>query len=263
MKLKIPTKKEQSPYELHLGNCLEVMKQIPDKSVDLVLCDPPYGTTCLKWDSVLPFDKLWAEYERIVKDDGVICLFGLQPFTSQLVTSNIAMYRYSWLWIKNTATGHLNANYKPLNLTEDICVFSKGTVGSLSKNPIRYYPQGVTEVNIQKKNNPNSTWRKNKGYGGNNNVLNSDKPFVQKLTGYPDNLLQFSRDSGSYHPTQKPVALLEYLVKTYTKEGEVVLDNCMGSGSTGVACVHTNRKFIGIELNEEYYSVAKERIENA
>lgn len=247
--------------ELKCGDCLNIMCSIPDKSIDLILCDLPYGTTALSWDKVLDFNILWREYERIIKDDGIIALFSLEPFTSLLITSNIKMYRYSWIWKKDTATGHLNANYKPLNTTEDICVFSRGTVGSLSKKPIRYYPIGLVEVNKQKRNNPNSTWRKNKGYNSMNNKLNSNEPFVQKFTGYPNNILEFKRDKEKLHPTQKPVELLEYLIKTYTKEGETVLDNCMGSGSTGVACVHTKRKFIGIELNEKYFDIAKKRID--
>lgn len=243
------------------GDCLRLMKNIPDKSVDMVLCDLPYGKTALNWDKVIDFDLLWKEYKRVIKDDGIICLFGIQPFTSMLISSNIEMYRYSWIWKKDTATGHLNANYKPLNITEDICIFSKAKVGSLSKNPIRYYPQGLTEVNLEKRNNPNSNWRKNKGYNSMNNVLNSDKPFIQKFTGYPNNILEFARDKEKLHPTQKPVALLEYLIKTYTKENDVVLDNCMGSGSTAVACLNTNRNFIGMELNENYFKIAKERTE--
>lgn len=248
-------------YKLLNGDCLELMKEIPDKSIDLILVDPPYGTTCLKWDNVIDFKKMWQHYERIIKDNGIIAMFGIQPFTSMLITSNLNLYRYSWVWQKDTATGHLNANYKPMQITEDISIFSKGTVGSLSKNPITYYPQGVTVINKTKKNNPNSTWRKNKGYDSMNNVLNSDKEFVQKYTGYPNNILEFARDKNAVHPTQKPVALLEYLIKTYTNEGELVLDNCMGSGSTGVAAINTNRSFIGMELNEKYFNIAKERIE--
>lgn len=247
--------------DLRHGDCLELMKDIPDKSIDMILCDLPYGTTALKWDKHIDLKKLWIEYERIIKDNGIIALFSMEPFTSLLITSNLNMYKYSWIWKKDTATGHLNANYKPLNITEDMCIFSRGTVGSLSKKPIRYYPLGLKEVNIEKKNNPNSNWRKNKGYNTSNNILNSDKPFIQKYTGYPNNILEFKRDKEKLHPTQKPVALLEYLIKTYTKEGETVLDNCMGSGSTGVACKNTGRKFIGIELDENYFNIAKNRIE--
>jgi site-specific DNA-methyltransferase (adenine-specific) len=249
--------------ELYLGDCLDVMKSIKDKSIDAIICDPPYGTTCLKWDKAIDFVSMWKEYKRIIKPNGTIVLFGIQPFTSMLIASNKEMYRYSWIWKKDTATGHLNANYKPMQITEDINVFSFGTVGSLSKNPIIYYPQGIKEVNLQKRNNPNSTWRKNKGYMSLNNKLNSDEPFVQKYTGYPCNILEFARDKEKLHPTQKPVALMEYLVKTYTNEGETVLDNCMGSGSTGVACINTGRRFIGIELDIDNFEIAKTRIEKA
>ena len=242
------------------GDCLELMKQVPDKSIDLILCDLPYGTTALKWDKVLDKNKLWEQYKRIIKDNGIICLFGAQPFTSMLIASNLDMYRYSWLWKKESATGYLNSKYRPLQITEDIVVFSYAKVGSLAKHPITYHPPGLVEVNIVKKNNPNSTWRKNKGYDSMNNELNSDKEFIQKYTGYPNNILEFPRDKNTVHPTQKPVALLEYLVKTYTNEGDTVLDNCMGSGSTGVACQNTNREFIGMELDEKYYKIACERL---
>lgn len=249
--------------QLFNSDCLVEMKKIHDKSIDCIICDPPYGTTCLRWDNIIDFNALWMEYKRIIKNNGVIVVFGMQPFTSMLIASNVSMYRYSWIWKKDSATGHLNANYKPMQITEDINVFSFGTIGSLSKNPIIYFPQGVTEINLEKRNNPNSTWRKNKGYNGKNNVLNSSKAFVQKYTGYPNNILEFSREKKAVHPTQKPVALLEYLVKTYTNEGDLVLDNCMGSGSTGVACVNTMRNFIGIERDIGYFEIAKERIEEA
>lgn len=236
------------------------MSNIPDKSVDCIISDPPYGTTCLKWDNVIDFEKMWKEYKRIIKKNGIIALFGIQPFTSMLIISNKEMYRYSWIWKKDTATGHLNANYKPMQITEDINIFSFGKVGSLSKNPIIYYPQGITEVNIKKRNNPNSNWRKNKGYESMNNKLNSNEPFVQKYTGYPNNILEFARDKHAVHPTQKPVSLIEYLIKTYTNEGDIILDNCMGSGTTGVASLMNNRKFIGIELREDYFKIAEDRI---
>lgn len=247
--------------ELINDDCLKVMKNIPDESIDMILCDLPYEKTAHKWDKTIPFDKLWEEYKRIIKEDSVIILFGMEPFSSKLRLSNIEMYRYDWIWEKDIATGFLNSNYKPLNKTENIIVFSKGNVGSLSKNKIRYFPQGLISVNKTKRNNPNSKWRKNKGYNSMNNKLNSNSEFIQKYTGYPNNILKYKRDKESLHPTQKPVALLEYLIKTYTKEGEIVLDNCMGSGSTGVACKNTNRDFIGIELDEKYYEIAKKRIE--
>lgn len=242
------------------GDCLELMKDIPDESVDLILCDLPYGTTACSWDNILPFDKLWEHYKRIIKKDGVICLFAMQPYTSMLISSNLDMYRYNWIWRKNSSTGFLNANYKPLTETEDICVFSNGTVGSLSNNPIRYYPQDLIEVNRIKQNNPNSTWRKSKGYNSMNNKLNSEEEFTQKYENYPTNILEFDRDNCIYHPTQKPVELLEYLIKTYTREGQVVLDNCMGSGSTIIACINTKRNYIGMESDETYFNLAEKRI---
>lgn len=218
------------------------------------------GKTAFKWDRIIDISKLWEQYKRIIKDDGIICLFSIDPFTSLLINSSLDLFRYKWIWKKDTATGHLNSNYKPLNITEDICIFSKSKVGSMSKNPIRFYPQNLIEINIKKRNNPNSNWRKNKGYNSKNNILNSNKPFIQKYTGYPNNILEYSRDKKAIHPTQKPVKLLEYLIKTYTKENENVLDNCMGSGSTAIACINTNRNFIGMELNRDYYQIASKRI---
>ena len=249
--------------DLRCGDCLEVMKDIPDKSIDMILCDLPYGCgkTYNKWDKLIPVDKLWNEYNRIIKENSIVCLFSQEPFTSQLILSNLKKYRYKWIWKKESPLGFLNANYKPLGITEEICVFSNYTVGSASKNKIRYNPQGVIEVNKQKRNNPKSTWRKNKGYSVGGNKLNSNEPFVQKYTNYPVEIITFARDKEKLHPTQKPVALLEYLIKTYTNEGETVLDNCMGSGSTGVACMNTNRNFIGIELDEKYFEIARKRIE--
>lgn len=251
--------------DLRKGDCLELMKDIPDKSVDMILCDLPYdcGKTANKWDKALPVDKLWEQYNRIIKDDGIICLFGNEPFTSRLIVSNLKHFRYKMIWQKESPTGFLNCAYKPLSIFEDMAVFSRGTIGSRSKNPIRYYPQGLIEVNTPRKNNPNSTWRKNKGYSSTRNKLNSNEPFVQKFTNYPDDILRFPRDKTRLHPTQKPVALLEYLIKTYTNEGETVLDNCMGSGSTGVACVNTGRSFIGMELDPKYFEISVERIAEA
>ena len=170
------------------------------------------------------------------------------------------MFRYKMVWEKESPTGFLNSNYKPLSLFEDIVVFSKGMVGSKSKLPIRYYPQGLIQKEQVKRNRPNSTWRRGKGYGG-NNKLNSDTEYVTHYANYPTDILKFSRDRNAVHPTQKPIALLEYLIKTYTKEGEVVMDNCMGSGSAGIACKNTGRQFIGIEADDYYFQTAKERIE--
>lgn len=242
------------------GDCLIEMQNIPDGSIDMILCDLPYGTTRNKWDVVIDFDLMWEQYERIIKDDGVIVLFATQPFTSSLIVSNLNLFRYCWVWDKMVHTGFLNANYKPLQKTEDIVVFSKSTVGSKSKNPIRYYPQDVNVVNKTKRNSPNSNWRKNKGHPSTGNKLNSDTKFNQKYSGYPSNILQGKRDKCELHETQKPVSLMEYLIKTYTNETQTVLDNTMGSGTTGVACKNTNRNFIGIEMDREYFEIAQKRI---
>lgn len=254
--------------ELFHGDCIDLMNNIPDNSVDLILCDLPYGTLArgyrdskAHWDIPIDFDKLKEQYNRIIKDDGIICLFGIEPFTSFIIVNFIDLYRYSWIWKKDGASGYLNVNYAPLKITEDIVILSKSSVGSNSDNPIKYFPQGVVEVNVQKHNSPNSTWRVNHGFSQSNNKLNSSEPYIQKYTNYPKNLLEFDRDKCEFHPTQKPVMLLEYLIKTYTKESDIVLDNCMGSGSTGVACINTNRRFIGIELDEKYFNVACKRLE--
>jgi len=242
------------------GDCIEEMQKLIEEevTVDLILTDPPYGTTANKWDSVIPLDKMWGSLTKLIKPNGIIALFSSQPFTSVLISSNLDLYRYNWVWDKCGSTGFLNSNYAPLKSTEDVCIFSKGTVGSLSENPIIYYPQGVKRVNKKKRNNPKSKWRENMGYGG-KNKLNTDTEYIQEYTNYPSNILKFKRDQPAVHPTQKPVGLLEYLIKTYTKEKEVVLDFTMGSGSTGVACLQTGRDFIGIELDDKYYELANER----
>lgn len=245
------------------GDCLDKMNEVEDSSVHLILTDLPYKITANKWDVIIPFELLWEHYERVLCQDGIVCLFGRQPFTSLIVNSNPKLYRYSWVWEKDTPSDFLNSAYKPLNKTEDICVFSRNTVGSLSKFPIRYFPQGVVEVNKKKKNNPNSNWRENKGYPKANNSLNSDKEYIQKYTNHPTNILKFPRDKPSFHPTQKPVALLEYLIKTYTLSGEIVLDSTMGSGSTGVAAKKTGRGFIGIEKDKKYFEISKKRIKES
>lgn len=229
--------------DLKCGDCLELMKDIPDKSIDMILCDLPYGTTKNKWDIVIPLEELWTQYNRIIKDDGAIALFSQMPFTASLVNSNIKMFRYEWIWEKDNGTGFLNANKIPLKIHENIEIFYK-------KTPV-YNPQMRTGFKPYK----TFSGRKTTNYGDFDRV-------ETKSSGerYPIDIIKFKKDSG-LHPTQKPVALLEYLIKTYTNEGATVLDNCMGSGSTGVACVNTNRNFVGIELDEEYFNIAKERIE--
>ena len=232
-------------YKLILGDCLEKMKDIEDKSIDMILCDLPYGTTQNKWDSIIPLDKLWEQYNRIIKDNGAILLFGQTPFDKILGCSNLKLLRYEWIWEKEQGTGFLNAKKMPLKNHENILIFYK-------KMPI-YNPQ-------MRKGKPYTLERNTftVNYGKQVDMVKT------KNTGerYPLTILRFKRDKEKFHPTQKPVSLLEYLIKTYTYEGETVLDNCMGSGSTGVACKNTNRRFIGIEKDEKYFNIAKERIEN-
>lgn len=245
-----------SELTLWQGDCLELMKNIPDKSVDMILCDLPYGTTACKWDNVLSFDLLWNEYERIIKDRRAIVLFGREPFASRLRLSNLEMYKYDWIWEKNCSGDVLNAKLKPMNIHETISVFSNGKTANKHKNNMLYNPQGLILYNKitksgNKKGKDGTHWRPS----------TDNKPYVQQYTNYPTTVLKFDKPYKAIHPTQKPVPLLEYLIKTYTNEGETVLDNCMGSGSTGVACVNTNRDFIGIELDENYFQIAKNRIE--
>ena len=237
--------------KLYNGDCLEVMQNIPDGSIDMILCDLPYGDTKNKWDTVILFEPLWKEYFRIIKDNGAIVLFAQGMFTAKLMMSNPKFWRYNLVWDKVLPSGFLNSNRMPLRSHEDICVFYK-------KPPV-YNPQKFTGNKNHskgvKKNNANNN------YGDFDFVDNSDILGDKK---FPVSILRFPKPHPSVcsHPTQKPVELLEWLIKTYTNEGEIVLDNCMGSGSTGIACKHTDRKFIGIELYKEYFDIAKERIKN-
>ena len=237
---------ENKDYELWNGDCLELMNNIPDKSIDMILCDLPYGTTKCKWDVVIPFDKLWEQYNRIIKDNGAILLFGSEPFSSELRLSNKENYKYDWIWDKVKPNGHLVAKYRPMQRTENISVFGKGK--------LNYYPIMVDRDKPKK----SKEYSRTEIMGV---ISNSTEKIVNKK--YPQNVLIYSNASqkNKLHQTQKPVELLEYLIKTYTKENDLVLDNCMGSGSTGVACKNLNRKFIGIELDENYFNIAKERID--
>lgn len=236
--------------ELLQGDCLELMKEIPDGSVDMILCDLPYGTTSKnKWDMEIPLEPLWESYKRIIKDNGAILLFGQPPFSSKLICSNLKMFRYELVWNKKLPVGFLNANRMPMRVTENISVFYKHLP--------TYNPQKTKGKPYDKGIRPgNSTTN----YGDFGSSVSKNESGDR----YPVNLLEFSTGDHTniLHPTQKPVALLEYLIKTYTNPGELVLDNCMGSGSTGVACVHTDRDFIGMELDEHYFQIAKERIES-
>ena len=224
--------------------------------VDMVLTDPPYGTTSCKWDSIINFDEVWGRVKKLITDNGCICLFGTEPFSSHLRLSNEDMYKYDYKWIKSKVGNFLNAKNSPMKKYEDIMCFSYGNIANGSKNMMRYYPQGLKVINKTKNN---------KGKSRNGTTI-EERPsrqgeYVQKYTNYPNNLLQFNSELKTVHPTQKPVALLEHLIKTYTLENDIVLDFTMGSGSTGVACINTNRKFIGIELDDTYFEIAKNRIE--
>jgi len=242
--------------QLYNNDCLIKMKNIPDKSIDMILCDLPYGTTACKWDSIIDLDLLWKQYKRIIKDNGAIILTASQPFTTKLISSNYEMFKYEWIWDKLKPTGMLNASHQPLRRHENILVFG---IGKTIYNPQKIQnPKGVEKRSLYKYK------RENEGgetvgeikQGGVSKNYEADKLL-------PVTIQQFSKDNKPQHPTQKPVALLEYLIKTYTLESETVLDNCMGSGSTGVACINTNRNFIGIEKDETYFRIAQKRIKEA
>lgn len=233
------------------GDCLELMKSIPNGSVDMILCDLPYGTTACKWDTVIPFEPLWDQYTRVIKPNGAIVLFGSQPFTSALVMSNPKMFKYEWIWEKSKSGSAFTAKFRPVNKHENILVFAKGKT---TYNPI------MTEGTPYSRNHDTTEC------GVNNHSIGFNRKKVTTVnTGfrYPITVQKFQqkwRRQDQIHPTQKPVSLCEYLIKTYTDEGQLVLDNTMGSGTTGVACVNTKRKFIGIEQDENYFAIAKYRI---
>jgi site-specific DNA-methyltransferase (adenine-specific) len=233
-------------YKLIKGDCLDAMASLDDGSIDLVLTDPPYGTTACKWDSVIPLEPMWEQLKRVTKKNGAIVLFGAQPFTSALVMSNPKMFKYEWVWDKVSPTGHLNAKKRPMKKLENVLVFAQST-------PV-YYPQGLV-WNPRKKSRKTTTQGSNcyGKHGGDN---------IATWQGYPTERIEIKNENG-LHPTQKPVALVEYLIKTYTNEGETVLDFTMGSGTTGVACGNLNREFIGIELDKTYYVIAEKRIKEA
>jgi len=228
-------------------DCLEGMKYIDDKSIDMILCDLPYGTTACKWDVVIPFEPLWEQYERIIKDNGAIVLFGSQPFTSALVMSNLKLFKYEWIWQKTLATNFMLVKKQPAKKHENILVFYK-------KQPA-YNPQ--MEIGKPYKDKPR---KRTVGIHGNAETIK--EAINNEGTRYPSSVQLFSNgNNGNVHPTQKPVALFEYLIKTYTNEGDLVLDNCIGSGTTAIAALKTNRDFIGIEKEEKYVQIANQRIQ--
>ena len=243
---------------LYHGDCLELMNNIKDKSIDMILCDLPYGTTACSWDVVIPFEPLWKQYNRIIKDNSAIVLFSTQPFTTILINSNLDNFKYEWIWHKSHGGNFSTAKYQPMKEHENIEVFGKGKV--------RYFPIKEERHGSGKntsKYNKRSNVSKSNIFGINNHSINKNFGELR----YPSSIQYFNSVSNTngdrVHSSQKPIDLLEYLIKTYTKEDEWVLDNCMGSGSTGVACVNTNRNFIGIEKDDKYFDIAKNRIEKA
>jgi len=229
------------------GDCLELMNTIPDGSVDMVLTDPPYGTTACKWDSVIPFEPMWEQLKRVTKKNGAIVMTASQPFTSALIMSNVKMFKYCWVWEKSRFANQMLAKKQPLKIHEDVVVFSQSSA--------IYNPQGLIECDKVTKQGSKIT--------DNNGGGVRPTSYRQTHTNYPRSIQKFKSEGKTVHPTQKPVALMEYLIKTYTNEGETVLDFTMGSGTTGVACKNLDRSFIGIELDETYFNIAKERIGEA
>ena len=240
-----------------LGDCLDVMKNIEDKSVDMILCDLPYGTTACKWDTIIPFDKLWEQYHRIIKSNGAIVLTASQPFTSKLAMSNIDNFKYCWFWIKNRVTGFANAKKQPLRNVEEILIFYKTAP--------KYNPQGLLKIDKLCKNRKSSGGETLRGNieesSSKGRLRTAGAEYIQEFTGFPRQAITDIAEEKKVHPTQKPIALMEYLIKTYTKENEIVLDNCIGSGTTAIAAIRTGRKFIGIEKDPEYHRLACERVE--
>ena len=231
--------------KIYNEDCLEGMKRIPDKSVDMILCDLPYGTTACKWDTIIPFDPLWKHYERIIKDNGAIVLTASQPFTSALVMSKPELFKHEWIWNKRMGSNFFNAKKQPLKIHESVLVFGKGN---------KYYPI-MTKGKMR--------WKGSEKSYNDGGVLGSYKKTKTKNDlYYPKSIIEISNANrkNKFHPTQKPVELFEYLIKTYTNEGETVLDNCMGSGTTAIACMNTDRNFIGFELDKTYYEKSIERI---
>ena len=231
--------------KIYNEDCLEGMKRIADGSVDMILCDLPYGTTQCKWDTIIPFEPLWEQYRRVIKPNGAIVLTAQTPFDKVLGVSNLSMLKYEWIWRKTRPTGHLNAKRMPMREHENILVFYK--------NLPTYNPQGLVKLE-------SPVLRKGRNKGA--NYGKSEKDSYRKATGYPRDILEIPSEGKTIHSTQKPVALFEYLIKTYTNEGELVLDNCMGSGTTAIACMNTQRNFIGFEMDKGYYDIACKRIDD-
>lgn len=252
-------------YKLYNGDCLKVMDKLIEDGivVDVIIVDPPYAKTRGKWDVIIPLDEMWKRLDKLIKPNGAICIFGNEPYSSMTRASNFTDYKYDWKWVKNRATGFANCNYRPMSRYEDIMVFSKANASTDGKNNAMVYnPQDLIPSGKVKKNTTkrHGLIQNDTNNVGKNNILMQETEYVQKFTNYPNNILEFNCELKYVHPTQKPVELLEYLVKTYTNEGELVLNFTCGSGSTGVACLNTNRKFIGIEIEEKYFNISIDRI---
>ena len=243
-----------SDIKLYQGDCIELMKSIPDNSIDMVLCDLPYKETGNKWDKGIDLKAVFDEYRRIIKEDGCIALNGTMKFGFQLYEVASDLYKYEWVWEKDNGTNAPNVNFQPFRIHEYVFIFGKGRVTNGTRTPMNYYPQKTEgKPYTQMSGRMSENWK-----GGLKNVVTDNSTGLR----HPKTIQKFTRDKSGLHPTQKPVAMCEYFIKTYTSEGATVLDNCMGSGSTGVACVNSNRNFIGIELDERYFNIAKERIES-
>jgi len=241
------------------GDCLEIMPSIPDKSIDMILCDLPYGTTECKWDAVIPLKPLWDEYKRLIRSTGSIVLTASQPFTTILIMGNIEMFKYEWIWTKTRPSGLFHAKNAPLKAHENVLVFSQGSINhpSCTDNRMNYFPQGLIPFG-KMTHRPNRDKKASELYGMR---PSRKKDFIQEATNYPQSVLMFPNvDNKNSHPTQKPVALFEYLIKTYTNEGDLILDNCIGSGTTAIAARNTGRHFIGIEKEAKYCEIARKRI---
>ena len=235
------------------GDCLDLLPGIEAGAVDMVLADPPYGTTACKWDSVIPLEPMWEQLKRVIKPNGAIVMTASQPFTSKLIMSNIKMFKYCWVWEKSKVSGFMNAKARPLKVTEDILVFSSARCdGAGGRSNMKYYPQGIYLSHVSLKNSAIRAGMR---------AQQKENVYIQTNTGYPKNLLSIPSERKPIHPTQKPVALMEYLIKTYTNHGDTVLDFTMGSGTCGIACLNTGRGFIGIEKDPKYFEIARNRIE--
>ena len=242
--------------KIYNEDCLEGMKRIDDGAVDCIISDLPYGSTACSWDSVIPFEPLWEQFKRVTKPNAAIVLFGSEPFSSALRMSNIGMYKYDWIWTKNMASGFLEAKNKPMKIHETISVFSKGACANGCKHRVTYNPQGLVKASILKKNVPHNVY-------GNRKSREAGSMFTQEQANYPVSVLPFDIEplSTRFHPTQKPVDLLRYLILTYSNEGDTILDETIGSGTTAVAALMEKRHFIGFETNKEYFDIAQRRID--